>query len=284
MAKFNPNMSKQDLVSAFSSKAPFLNSMSTDGAYNYIIKQYPQYKLSSEDTEYKPATQQDTNLWDSMPNFIKDGYNKSLQGMAYEMSTGNKRFDLSGYEPGIIGDLGAFVSSFFAPLDFATTVGTGGVGGLLGKTVGKEVVKKYVFKKLVQNGANRKVAAQSANKAVEFTTKAGAGAGALGIYSGASDALQQGITDGTIDIGKAVKAGAKGAVLGGMTGATNAYLTQAGASLLTRTAAEVAEVGIGAPVLEGRAPTPQDFLHAGGMVVGMKGIGKVASKGYGEIK
>ena len=83
MAKFNPNMSKQDLVSAFSSKAPFLNSMSTDGAYNYIVKQYPQYKLSSEDTEYKPATQQDTNLWDSMPNFIKEGYNKSLQGMAY---------------------------------------------------------------------------------------------------------------------------------------------------------------------------------------------------------
>jgi hypothetical protein len=284
MAKFNPNMSKQDLVSAFSSKAPFLNSMSTDGAYNYIVKQYPQYKLDTEDTEYKPATRQDTNLWDSMPNFIKDGYNKSLQGMAYQMSTGDKRFDLAGYEPGIVGDLGAGIASFFAPVDFATTVFGGGVGGVLAKTAGKETVKKYVFKKLVQNGANRKVAAKSANKAVEYTTKAGAGAGALGLYSGASEALQQGITDGTIDVGKVVKAGAKGAVLGGMTGATNAYLTQAGAGLLARTAAEIGEVGIGTSVLEGRAPTPQDFLYAGGMVVGMKGVGVVASKGYGEIK
>ena len=146
MPQFSPDMSKEELVSTFSSNAPFLNAMSVDGAYNYIVNQYPQYKLNSEDTEYKPATKKKTNIWDSMPDFIKDGYNRSLQGMAHEMSTGNKRFDLSGYDPGVIEDLGAGIASFFAPVDFATTVLGGGVGGVIAKTAGKHTVKKYVFK------------------------------------------------------------------------------------------------------------------------------------------
>ena len=285
MPQFSPDMSKEELVNTFSSNAPFLNTMSVDGAYNYIVNQYPQYKLNSEDTEYKPATKKKTNIWDSMPDFIKDGYNRSLQGMAHEMSTGNKRFDLSGYDPGVIEDLGAGIASFFAPVDFATTVFGGGIGGVIAKTAGKHTVKKYVFKKLVQNGASKKVAAKSANNAVEFAVKSGAGAGALGLYSGAGDALQQKITDGSIDVGRVVKASAKGAVLGGMTGGTNAYLTQAGAKTLTKISAEIGVFGTGAPILEeGRLPTPQDWLHAGGMILGIKGVNKVATKGYKELK
>ena len=281
MPQFNPNMSKEELVNTFSTDAPFLNTMSTNSAYRYIVNQYPQYKLNEEEKVYKPATRKKENIWDSMPDWIKKGYNNSLQGMAYEMSTGNKRFDLSGYDPGVIGDLGAGLASFFAPVDLATTVAGGGIGGIVAKTAGKATIKKYIFGKLVKSGVSKKVAATSANKAIQTT---GTSAGAFGLYSGASDALQQQLTDGSIDVGNVVKAGAKGVVLGGMTGATNAYLTQAGAGLLARTGAEIAEVGIGAPVLEGRAPTPQDFVHAAGMVAGIKGVNKLASKGYKEVK
>ena len=281
MPQFNPNMSKEELVNTFSTDSPFLNTMSTNSAYTYIVNKYPQYKLNEEEKQYKPATRKEENIWDSMPDWIKKGYNNSLQGMAYEMSTGNERFDLSGYDPGVIGDLGAGLASFFAPVDLATTVAGGGIGGIVAKTAGKSTVKKYIFGKLVKNGTSKKVAAISANKAVESI---GTSAGAFGLYSGASDALQQQLTDGSIDVGNVVKAGAKGAVLGGMTGVTNAYLTQAGAGLLARTGAEIAEVGIGAPVLEGRAPTPQDFVHAAGMVAGIKGVNKLATKGYKEVK
>tara|TARA_R100001129_G_scaffold9368_1_gene6503 strand:+ start:11559 stop:15302 length:3744 start_codon:yes stop_codon:yes gene_type:complete len=284
MAQFNPNMSKEELVNQFSSKSPFLNKMSTESAYRYIVNRYPQYKLESEDKIYEPAAEKETNIWDSLPSFIRKGYNDSLQGMAYEISTGQKRFDISDYEEGIINDLGAGIASFFAPLDFAVTAFGGGLGGVLAKTAGKETVKKYVFKKLVQNGVNRKMAAKSANNAVEFVTKSGSGAGALGLYSGVGDALQQKITDGTIDVDRVVKTGVKGAVLGGMTSGTGAYLTQRGAKTLTKVSAEIGMFGIGAPALEGELPTPQDFLHAGSMVIGMKGVGAVTSKGYGKLQ
>tara|TARA_R110002020_G_scaffold428834_1_gene638340 strand:- start:441 stop:4226 length:3786 start_codon:yes stop_codon:yes gene_type:complete len=284
MPQFSPDMSKEELVNTFSNDSPFLNTMSTEGAYQYIVNKYPQYKLKSEDKIYEPASQRETNIWDSLPSQIRKGYNDSLQGMAYEMSTGQKRFDISDYEEGVVNDLAAGIASFFAPVDFATTVFGGGIGGIIAKTAGKQTVKKYVFKKLVQNGANKKVAVKSANKAVEFAVKSGSGAGALGLYSGAGDALNQKLTDGTIDVGRVVKTSAKGAVLGGMTGLTNAYLTQQGAKTLTKIGAEIGVFGTGAPLLEGELPTPQDYVHAGGMILGIKGVNQVAGKGLGKLQ
>lgn len=273
-------MSKEELVNTFSNNSPFLNTMSTEGAYRYIVKKYPQYKLESEDKIYEPATQRETNIWDSLPSQIRKGYNDSLQGMAYEMSTGQKRFDVSDYDEGVINDLAAGIASFFAPVDFATTVLGGGVGG----AVTKSLVKKFVFKKLVNNGALKITAGRAAVKASEFAAKSGAGAGALGLYSGAGDALQQKITDGSIDVGRVVKSSAKGAVLGGMTGLTNAYLTQQGAKTLTKVGAEIGVFGTGAPLMEGELPTPQDYVHAGGMILGIKGVNKVAGKGFKELQ
>ena len=280
MAQFSPDMSKEELVNQFSNKNNFFNEMSTEEAYTKIVNQYPQYKLNSEESKYAPATKRKTNLWDSLPSPIRKGYNDSIQGMSYEMATGNKRFDISDYDPGVINDLGAGVASFFAPLDFATTV----IGGGLGGAATKALVRKYVFKKLVKNGALKTTAGRAAIKASEFAATSGSGAGALGLYSGAADTIQQKITDGTIDVGKVVKTSAKGALLGGMTGFTNAFLTQKGANVLTKTASEVFVFGAGAPILEGKVPSPQDFVHAGGMILGIKGVNKVATTGYQKIK
>jgi len=45
MPQFNPDMTKDELVNAFSSKYPALSSLSINDAYGKIVSRYPQYKL-----------------------------------------------------------------------------------------------------------------------------------------------------------------------------------------------------------------------------------------------
>jgi len=284
MSQFNPNMSKLDLVSDFRKSNPNYNSMSVDRAYRDIVRKFPQYKLNEETVEYNPKDE--SGIVDTLGDVWKDGYNRSLQGMVYQMTQGKKKYDLSNYHPGLVSDIAAGVASFFQPLDFATTVAGGGLSGAATKTV----VKKYVTKKLLQNGVKGNVASRAARMAVasgkvgNIASASAGGAGALGLYSGAGEALNEYISDGTITPNKVVKAGAKGALLGGMTGGTNAFLTQKGASVLTKTLTEVGGFGTVSPLLEGEAPTTEDYLHAGGMILGIKGVNQVAKKGFKELQ
>lgn len=284
MSQFNPNMSKEQLVNDFRAVDPSYNGMSDDLAYRVITRKFPQYKLESESFEYNPKDE--SGIVDKLGTIWKDGYNKSLQGMVYEITQGKKKYDLGNYHPGIVSDIAAGVASFFQPLDFVTTA----VGGGLGGAATKAVATKYVTKKLIQNGAKPKVAQRAARMAVKSNalaktaTSSAGGAGALGLYSGAGEALNEYLSDGTITPGKVVKAGAKGAVLGGMTGGTNAFLTDKGVNVLGRTFAEVGQFGTVAPLLEGRAPTPEDWVHAGGMVLGIKGVNMAATKGFDKLR
>jgi len=284
MSQFNPNMSKLDLVSDFRKSNPNYNSMSVDRAYRDIVRKFPQYKLNEETVEYNPKDE--SGIVDTLGDVWKDGYNRSLQGMVYQMTQGKKKYDLSNYHPGLVSDIAAGVASFFQPLDFATTVVGGGVGG----AATKAVARKYVAKKLLQNGVKGNVASRAARMAVasgkvgNIASASAGGAGALGLYSGAGEALNEYISDGTITPNKVVKAGAKGALLGGMTGGTNAFLTQKGASVLTKTLTEVGGFGTVSPLLEGEAPTTEDYLHAGGMILGIKGVNQVAKKGFKELQ
>jgi len=282
MPQFNPNMTVEQLVNDFRAVDPRYNNMSDELAYKVITRKFPQYKLESQQSEYKPNDE--SGIIDQLGTIWKDGYNRSLQGMAEAIATGKEQvYDLGNYHPGVVADIAAGVASFFTPLDFATTVAGGGIGGILAKAGGKQTLKKFVFKKLVNNNVPRKVAATTANKALDYAVKSGTGAGALGLYSGAGEALNQYLSDGTITPGKVVKAGAKGAVLGGMTGGTNAFLTDKGVNVLGRTIVEVGQFGTAAPLLEGRAPTPEDWIHAGGMVLGIKGVNKAATKGFEKL-
>ena len=284
MSQFNPDMSKEDLVYDFSKSNPKYNSMNVDLAYRDIVRKFPQYKLNEKTVEYNPKDE--SGITDTLGKVWKDGYNRSLQGMVYEMTQGKKKYNLSGYHPGLVSDIAAGVASFFQPLDFATTVVGGGVGG----AATKAVATKYVARKLLQNGVKSKVAIRAAKMAVasgkvgNIASSSAGGAGALGLYSGAGEALNEYISDGTITPNKVVKAGAKGALLGGMTGGTNAFLTQKGASVLTKTLTEIGGFGTVSPLLEGEAPTTEDYLHAGGMILGIKGVNQVAKKGFKELK
>jgi hypothetical protein len=283
MSQFNPNMSKEQLVSDFRAVDPSYNSMSDDLAYKMITRKFPQYKLNLENQQYKPNDE--SGIVDKLGDVWKDGYNRSLQGMVYEITQGKKKYDLGNYHPGLVSDIAAGVASFFQPLDFATTVAGGGLGG----AATKAVATKYVTKKLIQNGAKPQVASRAARIAVKSNalaktaTSSAGGAGALGLYSGAGEALNEYISDGTVTPGKVVKAGAKGAVLGGMTGATNAFLTQKGVGVIGRTLAETGEFAVVAPALEGRTPTTEDWIHAGGMILGIKGVNVVAKTGLKKL-
>ena len=283
MSQFNPNMTKAELVNRFRDVNPSYNSMTDDTAYRMIIRKFPQYKLNEElEFEYKP--EDGTGIIDALGKVWKDGYNRSLQGMSEAIATNKDQvYDLGNYHPGLIADLGAGIASFFMPLDFATTVLGGGIGGF----ATKGVARKLIYRKLLKNRASKDVANKAALKASAFqqklASKAGGGAGALGLYSGAGEALNEYLSDGTISPGKVVKAGAKGVVLGGMTGGTDAFLTQAGAGVVSRTLAEVAGFGTASPLLEGRAPTIEDWAHAGGMILGIKGVNKVATTGFNKL-
>jgi ribosomal protein L22 len=236
------------------------------------MAKYPKYKDNIENYE----TEYSSSLWDGLPNVIKDGYNRSLQGMAHEIATGKKRFDLGDYDPSVIEDIGAEVASFFAPADFALTVATGGIGSV----AGKKVLSKFVFKKLMKNGVKSAVARNVANKSVASASRGiasgiGAGATTLGVYGGAGDALRQKLETGVIQKDKVVKSTAKGFVLGGITTGVGGFLSSRGASTLTKVAAEIGAFGTGAPLMEGEIPTPQDYIHTAGMIIGIKGVHKL---------
>ena len=96
-------MNKQNLLQTYRDKYPHLNDVDDNTLYTSLIHKFPHYKnqLEDYDTEYGKS------IWDSMPNMVKSGYNKSLQGMAQQIATGKQRFDLSGYEPGVLEDLGS---------------------------------------------------------------------------------------------------------------------------------------------------------------------------------
>ena len=41
----------------------------------------------------------ENEVFDWLPNFVKEGYNESITGMARELSIGKKPFDIENYEP-----------------------------------------------------------------------------------------------------------------------------------------------------------------------------------------
>tara|TARA_R100000008_G_scaffold28683_1_gene15856 strand:- start:9052 stop:12900 length:3849 start_codon:yes stop_codon:yes gene_type:complete len=274
---------KQDLISAFRIKNPRFGYMSDDAFYNMIVRENPRYKIDEEDAETEelvkePIVSRDTNIFDSLPDVIKDGYNRSIAGQVHALANNKEPvFDLSNYDPNIVEDLGAGLISFIDPLTIGAMIGSGGAVN----PIVTGVAKKYVLRKLIKNGASVGVAKTAARKAMARASAISRGAAPMAAYSGANSALKQKLSEGSIDPSKVVLDSAKGAVLGGVTSATGSYLTEKGANTLARVGAEIGIFGGLSPVLEEepRAPTPQDFVHAGSMVLGIKGVNKVFQKG-----
>ena len=188
-----------------------------------------------QEPEIKKQKVDKDQILDFLPDAIKKGYNDSITGMAQQLAAG------------------------------------GGIGGQAAKSAGKLAlkqmmragVKKEFAEKTVQKGLNSIVA--------KAGMSAGGSAAALGSYSGIADAMVQEIEDNDIDWERTFKAAAKGTVLGATVGAVGGRATAKGSSEAVKVAQEIATFGIASPAIDLRTPTPQDFLHAGGMVLGIRG-------------
>ena len=65
-----------------------------------------------------------------LPDWVKQGYNQSIEGMAQQIIKGSPVFSIDkNYDPNMLADIGATIVSFLTPTDFATMALGGGVGG-----------------------------------------------------------------------------------------------------------------------------------------------------------
>lgn len=217
-------------------------------------------------------------MGESLPNVVKNAYNRSLTGMAHQIATGKQPFDLTGYEPGVIEDLAAEIISFVMPLDQLSLVVGGGIGSVAGKfassAIGKQVAKKLVVsgvKKEVAEGAIKNAALRAIPRMVQGAAHSG---GALGAYSGASAAAATKIQTGEYDLVESVKGALHGTALGiilGATGGATAPLAKHGIpGKAGQIGAEIGAFTVGGAAIEGELPTMDDLAHATALVLGLK--------------
>ena len=157
----------------------------------------------------------DENSW----NWVRDSYNRSLQGMTEEMITGKKRYKLdAGYEPNVLEDIGSTALSFMMPLDFLAMAAGGAIGrgglALAGVNVAMErqagkAGLGYIIPQMAQQ------------------------ASALATYEGALGGVQAKMNDE--DVWKGIGEGAiHGGVMGGLAGAVGGGLAHRNAELISK--------------------------------------------------
>jgi hypothetical protein len=117
---------------------------------------------------------------------------------------------------------------------------------------------KVLFKGFAGAGVPKKIANDAVKKAI--AQKTGQSAGVFATYNGLGNALRQQIDTGEIKLEDVAEESLKGS-----------------ASSLTKVAAETGVLGTVAPLVEGQLPTPEDYLHTAGVILGVKGGQKLFS-------
>ena len=256
-----PKFTKKQIVDRFRAGNPD-NTLSDDRLFFKIMEANPKLKSAVSDYEREMGK----SYLDYIPDFLKEGYNRSLTGTADELLSGRKRFDMSKWNPGVIEDLAASATSLLVPTDWAAL-------GPIGKVTG--TVGKVLLKSFVGAGVPSKMVTPMVRKAI--ANKIGASAGIFGAYEGLGNALRQQIDTGEIKIDEVGERALHGALVGGVSGVVGGTLGARGASSLTKVAGEVGAIGTAGPIFEGEMPTPQDYFHTAGIVLGVKGGHKLFS-------
>ena len=145
----------------------------------------------------------DTFLDEWMPDWIKKGYNESITGMAEQVITGKKRFDLDRYDSGVLEDLGSAIAGFLMPADLAATFAGGGVASLATRSAAKTALNRadtMGSKRLINIGVSRKVAGETLEAgAKRLISTTATQTGSLVSYTGVNSALKQQIEENDID-------------------------------------------------------------------------------------
>ena len=241
----------------------------------------------------------------SIPKVFREGYNRSIEGLAYKALTGREFYSLGSYTPGMMADIGATIVSFITPADLLT-MGAGSFVGklalkpMLGKTADylvKSGFKKSVAQKAAQDGAEQALSkATTSYLSDELAGDIAGVVGGLGFYSGLQSAELQYIEDKDISGLKTLWDATKGGLtaFAGATGAARfaqpiANKLGAKGKLTQMTIAKGVEVGAFGTspavfeTLEGkpRFPHPSEYVHAagviGGLTLGRTALGKVTN-------
>ena len=236
---------------------------------------------------------------DWAPSWLKEGYNRSVEGLAYEWLHGEPYFEKSLYNnQGAINDLLATIMSFATVGDVATLgagslVGKAAMGRLMAKSANM-ATKAGIPKKAAQLGAQH-----GAEQFYTIGTKMGlgktiaahSGVGAinLGFYEGLHSAVAQKAEKKDLNFLETLKSTARGAITGASIGATGTVFAKAPfmtkvpglkslkatGGLSRATVGEITAVGLlpaAEETLAGepRLPTMTDFLYGAGLVSGLK--------------
>jgi len=248
----------------------------------------PQYNITQDEVDFLQSlgsgqSGRDESLYgfipgEWLPNWVKQGYNQSIEGLAQQVVKGKPVFTLDqDYNPSMIEDIGATVLSFLTPTDFAAMTLGGGVGGLALKASSKKAVSQLVKSGLKKEAAEASVAKTSAKVLNQARARAVTGATGLGFYSGLQSALGQQVTDEDISFTTTLKDAAIGAGLGAGTGALGVISKSAALkrglgprkATLVEKGAETALFGTAGPLLEGELPTLDSYIHAAGVIGGL---------------
>ena len=253
----DPQSANDNILEQIESTGDYLeSSYDTDDSFDplqFITERDSEIKKLSTSSEDETMYGYQPPSW--MPDWVKAGYQNSITGLTERIK---KRQPIKEYDLNLLEDVGATLISFIQPLDIATMVAGGGIGGFAAKSVIKEGTKQAIkqglkktgTKQLIASKIDDKVAMQmlsdapdkafkmmvdsgikevSAKRAIKNAAPrvvhraliqgAGGGTG-LGFYSGLSTALATKVQDGDVDEVLALKEGLKGAVLGAVTSGT----------------------------------------------------------------
>jgi len=244
------------------------------GQSNPDVKKYSYEELYKQSTgkDYTPKVD-DGFLDEWLPDWIKKGYNESITGMARQVVTGEKRFDLDKYDPGVLGDIGSAIAGFLMPADLAATVAGGGIGSVATRTAAKVGLKRAInmgSKRLINLGTKKEIADKVMEQgAKNLISGASVQAGALSTYTGLNTALKQQIEDNEVNWKTVLTDSAKSGLAGAVGGAMFGRAMGRGSTTTAALAQEAIGFGTVEPLLAGEIPEPQDYVGALGVVLGI---------------
>tara|TARA_R100000734_G_C3318500_1_gene112721 strand:+ start:1272 stop:4940 length:3669 start_codon:yes stop_codon:yes gene_type:complete len=230
------------------------------------------YKDSSGKTLIPKLEDDYLDKW--LPDWIKKGYNESITGMAERVITGKERFDMSGYDSGVLSDIGSAVVGFMMPADLATAVAGGGIGSVATRAAAKTGLKRAMnmgAKRFMNFGMRKELADSVIEKgAQKIISSSATQAGAISAYTGLNSALKQQIEDNNIDWTKTLTESSKAGISGALGGALFGRAVGRGSSTTSALTQEAIGFSTADPILSGRLPEPQDYLVGLGTVLGIR--------------
>ena len=112
---------------------------------------------------------------DWLPNWVKNGYNNSIEGLGYQIATGKSFFDIGTYAEDekdypFLEDIGSTVMSFLTITDIGTIALGGGLGGAA-VNVGYKKTAQQAVKALIKKNMTKGLGKESAEKLAKETVE-----------------------------------------------------------------------------------------------------------------